>query len=428
MGTNTTIWKINLKMNQFNDFLHKKLLNLPFNLNNIIKEFLDLNQESRVAIVGGYPRDLLIQEIHNEKKIHPIDLDFVIEGSALSLAKYIKQNIQNVELCLIKEFDIYNTVEMNINNTKVDIASAREEIYTSPGNNPQVKKSTIENDLKRRDFSINSIAFDFSENALIDLYGGINHIKKKELHLLHVNSIRDDPSRLLRCAKYASRLGFNISNNSLDQAQKIISYWPWKNLNDKSVEKLPPGISIRLRMELFEIINNENLGSVLSILNDWKVIQLLDKSITINKKYLRGLSWIKRLKGSLILYLIKDSKSLDVTCRRFFINTKEKKILFDFLNLKNDLNSNKKEFLNFSPSRWTNFIEEHHFDIETIKLIISEGGIFWKSFFRWLFVYRFIKAKKDGETLKKEGWNPGKEMGKEIKRLRYLEIDKLNRN
>ena len=428
MGTNTTIWKINLKMNQFNDFLYKKLLNLPFNLNNIIKEFLDLNQESRVAIVGGYPRDLLIQEIHNEKKIHPIDLDFVIEGSALSLAKYIKQNIQNVELCLIKEFDIYNTVEMNINNTKVDIASAREEIYTSPGSNPQVKKSTIENDLKRRDFSINSIAFDFSENALIDLYGGINHIKKKELHLLHVNSIRDDPSRLLRCAKYASRLGFNISNNSLDQAQRIISYWPWKNLNDKSVEKLPPGISIRLRMELFEIINNENLGSVLSILNDWKVIQLLDKSITINRKYLRGLSWIKKLKGSLILYLIKDSKSLDVTCRRFFINTKEKKILFDFLNLKKDLNSNKKEFLNFSPSKWTHFIEENRFDIETIKLIIAEGGFFWKSFFRWLFVYRFIKSKKDGETLKKEGWNPGKEMGKEIKRLRYLEIDKLNRN
>ena len=415
-------------MNQLNDFLDKKLLNLPFNLNNIIKKFLDLNQESRVAIVGGYTRDLLIQEIHNEKKIHPIDLDFVIEGSALSLARFIKQNIQNVELCLIKEFDLYNTVEMNINNTKVDIASAREEIYSFPGTNPQVKKSTIENDLKRRDFSINSIAFDFSKKVLIDLYGGINHIEKKELHLLHENSIQDDPSRLLRCAKYASRLGFKISDNSLEQARQIISNWPWETLKDKSVEKLPPGISIRLRMELFEIINNDNLGSVLSILNDWEVTKLLDKSIEINTKYLRGLSWIKRLDGNLILYLIKDSKSLEVTFRRFFINTKEKKVLIDFLNLKKDLNSNPNEFLDFSPSSWTRFIEENNFDVETIKLIISEGGIFWKSFFRWLFVYRFIKSKKDGETLKKEGWVPGKEMGKEIKRLRYLEIDKLNRN
>ena len=416
------------EVNQYNNFLHKKLLNLPFNLNNIIKEFLDLNQQSRVAIVGGYPRDLLIQEIHNERKLHPIDIDFVIEGSAISLARYIKQNVQNVELCLIKEFDIYNTVEMNINNTKVDIASAREEIYTSPGTNPIVKKSTIENDLKRRDFSINSIAFDFSTNELIDLYGGINHLKKKELHLLHGNSICDDPSRLLRCAKYASRLGFNISYDSLNQAQQIISYWPWKTLKDKYVEKLPPGISIRLRMELFEIINNDNLGKVLSILNDWKVTQLLNDSIKVDTKFLRGLSWIKRLKGNLILYLIKDSKSLEIICKRFFINTREKKILTDFLNLKKNLNTSAKEFLDFSPSNWTKFIEEQNFDIETIKLIISEGGIFWKSFFRWLYVYRFIKSQKDGETLKKEGWEPGKEMGKEIKRLRYLEIDKLNRN
>ena len=408
--------------------MHKKLLNLPFDLNTIIRKFLESNQKSRVAIVGGYPRDLIIQKIHKEKKLNPYDLDFVIEGSALSLARFIKRNIKKVELCLIKEFDLYNTVEMNINNIKVDIASAREETYSSPGTNPKVKKSTIENDLKRRDFSINSIAFDFSKNELIDLYGGINHIKKKELHLLHGNSICDDPSRLLRCAKYSSRLGFDISHDSLNQAQKIIAYWPWKTLKDKHIEKLPPGISIRLRMELFEIINNDNLGSVLSILNDWKVIKLLDKNITINTKYLRGLSWIKRLEGNLILYLIKDSKTLDVTCKRFFINTKEKKILFDFLNLKKDLNSNKKEFLDFSPSKWTKFIEEHHFDIETIKLIISEGGIFWKSFFRWLFVYRFVKSKKDGEILKKEGWVPGKEMGKEIKRLRYLEIDKLNKN
>ena len=181
-------------------------------------------------------------------------------------------------------------------------------------------------------------------------------------------------------------------------------------------------------MELFEIIKNDDLGSVLSILNDWKVTQLLDDSIKVDRKFLRGLSWIKRLKGNLILYLIKDSKSVEISCKRFFINTKERKILNDFLNLKKNLNTSAKEFQDFSPSNWTKFIEEQNFDIETIKLIISEGGIFWKSFFRWLYVYRFIKSQKDGETLKKEGWEPGKEIGKEIKRLRYLEIDKLHKN
>ena len=414
-------------MNQYNDFLYKKLLNLPFNLNNIIKKYIDLNQAERVAIVGGYPRDLIIQRIHKDKKVNPIDIDFVIEGSALSFARFIKQNIHDVELCLIKEFELYNTIEMNINNTKIDIASAREEIYSFPGVNPKVKKSTIENDLKRRDFSINSIAYDFSSNKIIDLYEGINHIKKKELHLLHEKSIQDDPSRLLRCAKYASRLGFNISENSLNQAQQIISEWPWDIVINKSVEKLPPGISIRIRMELFEIIKNDNLASVVSILNDWKLIELLDKSIDVNKKYLRGLSWVKRIGGNLLLYLMKDSKTPEIAYKRFYINSKEEKILTDFLNLKKTLNTNSREFIEFSPSNWTKFIEERNFDIETIKLIISEGGIFWKSFFRWLFVYRFIKSKKDGEALKKEGWEPGEEMGNEIKRLRYLEIDKINK-
>ena len=415
-------------MNDYNKFLYEKLLNLPFNLNNIIKKFLDFNKEARVAIVGGYPRDLIIQKIYKKEKFNPIDLDFLIEGSALSFARFIKQNVKNVELCLIKEFELYNTIEMHINNTKIDIASAREEIYSSPGFNPKVKKSNLENDLKRRDFSINSIAFEFSTNKVIDLYGGINHIKRKELHLLHENSIKEDPSRLLRCAKYASRLGFNISKSSLNQSQQIISDWPWKIFRDKSVEKLPPAISIRLRMELFEIIKNDNICSVISILDDWKVIGLLDKSIKINKRYLRGLSWIKRLEGNLILYLIKDSQSIEVTSKRFFINHKEKKILEDYLDIRNLLETNKNKYLYFSASSWTEFIEKRNLDKETVKLIICDGGLFWRPFFRWLFIYKFIKSNKDGELLKKEGWKPGEAMGNEIKRLRYLQIDKMSSN
>ena len=415
-------------MNQFKDFLYKELLNLPFNLNKIIREYIANNKNSRIAIVGGYPRDLIIQKIYNEKNFNPIDLDFVIEGSALKFAKFVKQNMQNVELCLIKEFKLYKTVEMNINNTKIDIASAREEIYSLPGFNPKVKKSTIEKDLKRRDLSINSIAFDFSNNKIIDLFDGINHIKNKELHLLHEKSIEDDPSRLLRCAKYSSRLGFYISSSSLNQAQRTISTWPWKWFEDGSVEKLPPSISIRLRMELFEIIKYDNLSKVLTILFDWDVIGLLDQNIKISKKYLRGLSWIRKLEGNLILYLIKDSNSLELTSKRFFINSKESKILKDYLNLKKDLDSNPKKFAKFSPSKWTKFIEDNNFDIETIKLIIADSGIFWRSFFRWLFVYRFIKSNKNGELLKKEGWEPGEGIGSEIKRLRYLEIDKISRN
>ena len=412
-------------MNDISAYIHSELLKVDFDLFNIISKYIELNNGIKIAFVGGYIRDLLINRIHKKASIKPLDIDIVTEGSSLDLAKFIKKNISNVELCLIKEFEIYNTVELIINDLKIDIASARKEIYESPGLNPTLQNTNIKEDLKRRDFSINAIAFEISMKEIYDSFEGILHIKRKELHLLHENSIEDDPSRLIRCARYASRLGFTISSASLQQSKKIVHKWPWEDIQDDKKSKFPPGISIRIRMELSEIYKYDNLTKIISLLNDWELISILDKNIKFNNKFLRGLKWIKKLNGNFILYLIKDSENLELICQRFFINKKEKKILNDYLNIKNQLENEKEQFLDSSPSSWTEFIETNNLDEETVKLLICNGGLFWKPFFKWLFIYKFIKSKKNGELLKKEGWRPGKEMGDEIKRLRYLEIDKI---
>ena len=415
-------------MKEFDSYLHKELSNLPFGLFEIISNFIQLNTDIKVAFVGGYLRDLLIKKIHQNTFVRSIDIDIIIEGSALSLAHFIKKNISNVDLCLIKEFELYNTVEMDINNIKVDIASAREEIYFGPGLNPSVRDSSIYKDLQRRDFTINTIAYEVSRQEVYDLYNGIEHIYKKELHLLHQNSISDDPSRILRCAKYASRLGFKISESSLNQSRKTIRQWPWNITKKISYPKFAPGISIRIRMELTEIFKNENLGRVIKELIEWDLISILDKSIKVDSKFLRGLKRVKQLDGKFILYLLKDSLSLDNSCERFYLNKKEKAILENYLEIKKSLKLNEHNFLNFSPSKWTKYIEDNNFDIETVKLIISDGGIFWKPFFRWFFIYRFVKSSKNGEELKKEGWDQGKGLGNEIKRLRYLAIDNFSKS
>ena len=409
-------------MNKFNSYIHEELLNTPFNLFNLLCNYIDLNDNVKIAIVGGYVRDLLIKQIHKKKFFKPVDIDIVIEGSAISLAKFIKKNIEKVDYCLIKEFELYNTVEMNINDITIDIASARQELYTAPGLNPTVKDSSINNDLKRRDFSINAIAYEISSKELIDLFGGIEHIKNKKLHLLHDDSLKDDPSRLLRCAKYASRLNFEISQESLNQSKKLIKAWPWKFQKNKSRRKFPPGISIRLMMEISMINKHDDLSSIISKLDEWGVIALINSDIKANKKFLRGIHWIKKLNGKIILYLIKDSKTLDSTSERFLINKKDRKILDDFLCIRELLKSNKK-YKNYSPSMWTDFIETRNLDPETIKLIICDNKELWKPFLRWLLIYRFIKSKKNGDNLKEEGWLPGKKLGDEIRRLRYIEID-----
>jgi len=410
-------------MDNLNLYLYTELKNTPFNLFSIIINYLDIHKDVKVAFVGGYIRDLLIKKFHSNNVFKSFDYDLVIEGSSLSLARFIKKHIKNVEICLIKEFDLYNTVEINIDNIKIDIASAREEKYLAPGLNPSVSDSSIEDDLKRRDFSINSIAYEISEKKIYDPFNGINHIKKKELKLLHKDSIRDDPSRLLRCSKYASRFGFKISKDSLHQAQINLNNWPWKYTKNNYGFKFPPGISVRIRMELTEIFKYDNLTEIIKILEEWKVLSLLNENIKLDKKFIIGLNWIKRLKGNLILFLIKDSKSIEIISDRFLINQKERKYLKDFLEVKNILKDNEKFFYKFSPSGWTSFIEEKNLDPETVKLIICDGGKFWRNFLRWLIIYRYIKSDRNGKELKKEGWKPGKKMGDELKRLRFIQID-----
>ncbi len=414
-------------MNDISDYLYRELRQIPFNIYDLISKYIESNNDTKVAFVGGYIRDLLITKFHKQVFPKPVDIDIVIEGSSVSLAKFIKKNISNVDICLIKEFNLYNTVELNINDLKIDIASARKEIYSAPGLNPKVINATIEEDLQRRDFTINAIAFEVSRKKVYDLYQGIPDIKGKELNLLHENSIADDPSRLIRCAKYATRLGFNISRESLKQSQATVCKWPWKTSKNKDKIIFPPAISIRIRMELSEIYKYDNLTKIISLLAKWEIISILNKSIKVDNKFLRGLNWIKKLNGNYILFLLKNAKDLDKICQRFFINKKEKNFLEDYFNIKKILDNKKDKFLSFSPSRWTEFIEDKNLDEETVKLLICDGGLFWRPFFKWLFIYKFIKSKKDGDILKKEGWKPGKEMGKEIKRLRYLEIDKISK-
>ena len=414
-------------MNDISDYLYRELRQIPFHIYDLISKYIESNNDTKVAFVGGYIRDLLITKVHKQVFPKPVDIDIVIEGSSVSLAKFIKQNISNVEICLIKEFNLYNTVELNINDLKIDIASARKEIYSAPGLNPKVINATIEEDLQRRDFTINAIAFEVSTKKVYDLYQGISDIKGKELHLLHENSIADDPSRLIRCAKYATRLGFNISRESLKQSQATVSKWPWETSKNQDKIIFPPAISIRIRMELSEIYKYDNLNKVITLLEKWEIISILNKNIQVNNKFIRGLNWMKKLNGNYLLFLLKNAEDLDNICQRFFINKKEKNFLEDYLDIKKILENKKDKFLSFSPSRWTEFIEDRNLDEETVKLLICDGGLFWRPFFKWLFIYKFIKSKKDGDLLKKEGWKPGKEMGKEIKRLRYLEIDKISK-
>jgi len=83
-------------MNDISEYIHGELIKIPFNLYNLITKYIESNNNTKIAFVGGYLRDLLISKFHKNSFSKPVDIDIVIEGSSISLAKFIKKNIDKI--------------------------------------------------------------------------------------------------------------------------------------------------------------------------------------------------------------------------------------------------------------------------------------------------------------------------------------------
>ena len=177
----------------------------------IISEIAAENQQT-VYIVGGYVRDLLMS------RKAPTDIDFVTEQNGIELAQKIAQNI-NPKL-KVSVFKTYGTAMFKYNDLELEFVGARKESYTEDSRKPAVENVTLEDDQKRRDFTINAMAISLNKDnfgELIDPFNGRedlqNEILKTPLEPLQTYS--DDPLRMMRAIRFASTLHFKIEENSL---------------------------------------------------------------------------------------------------------------------------------------------------------------------------------------------------------------------
>jgi tRNA nucleotidyltransferase (CCA-adding enzyme) len=153
--------------------------------------------EQPVFLVGGAVRDLLLGRGRSR------NLDLVVEGDATAFAGRL-----GVEVLVHERFA---TATVRFRGLEVDVAAARTEAYASPGALPEVRTgASIEDDLRRRDFTVNAMAVPLREPRLLDPLGGRADLDAGLLRALHERSFVDDPTRALRAARYASRLGFSL--------------------------------------------------------------------------------------------------------------------------------------------------------------------------------------------------------------------------
>nr|HPJ72753.1 hypothetical protein [bacterium] len=156
----------------------------------------------RAYAVGGMVRDLLLG-------IPSVDLDILVEEHGLEFARQWSASRKGK----VKLYRRFATAMVVTRGCKVDITTTRGERYPVPGALPEILPGSLEDDLRRRDFTINALAFsiapgDFGD--LVDVCGGLVDLKEKTIRVLHEGSFRDDPTRVFRAVRFQQRLGFSL--------------------------------------------------------------------------------------------------------------------------------------------------------------------------------------------------------------------------
>lgn len=189
----------------YSDFLHK---NKIFEV--VRKSASELGFDSYV--IGGFVRDLLLKRSSK-------DIDIVCIGSGIELAQHVAKNLKDeVNVTYFKNF---GTAMLKFEEWEVEFVGARKESYKRNSRKPIVENGTLQDDLNRRDFTINALAISLNEadyGEVLDVFGGIKDLKRKIIKtpLDPEVTFSDDPLRMMRAVRFATQLEFDIAPETFD--------------------------------------------------------------------------------------------------------------------------------------------------------------------------------------------------------------------
>jgi tRNA nucleotidyltransferase/poly(A) polymerase len=214
----------------------------------------------RTAAVGGFVRDLLLGIISQ-------DIDIAVEGDAIACARLLADRLGGA----VAKTSRFGTALLMVDNTRIDLATARTESYSRPGALPEVSPGTLADDLWRRDFTVNAIALEIGpgrRGRLLDPTGGREDLAAKIIRILHPGSFRDDPTRMLRAVRLAHRLKFTLDAVTAERLREAVAGRWWQTVGPH-----------RLGRELRLLFSENDLPGLCRSLDAWNLFRPLFAAI-----------------------------------------------------------------------------------------------------------------------------------------------------
>jgi len=363
----------------------------------------------RIYLVGGVVRDLLLGQAN-------LDLDLVVEGNGIELAQRLKE-INQGEITTHPRF---NTAKLQWDRWSVDLTTARSETYAQPGALPSVTPSSIDNDLSRRDFTINAMAVHLNPGdygRLVDPYDGRNDLKNRLIRVLHEKSFIDDATRIWRGLRYEQRLDFHLERETL-------------KLLKRDTDMLDTISADRIRYEIECVLEERHPGKILRRAGELGVLAKLHPSLKGNGGLAEKFDQARKLSspqppeiGAYLAFLAYPltSEEVEIFISRLNLPKSLAQNLRDTIAVKNKMRSLAIPAL--SPSNIYRLLDGYSSLALIANSLATESPVARQNIRLFLNKLKNIKVSLTGEDLIQMGVAPGPQI-REI--LEMLHQAKLN--
>ena len=400
---------------------------LPSPLLDLIREASETASQMGYALyfVGGFVRDLLLH-------IPNFDIDLVVEGDAIKLAKRLRRRVGG----RVRSHARFGTAKLIFDNggarygiPALDFVTARTEFYEHPTALPQVERSSIKQDLHRRDFTINTLAIRLDPEhygELLDFYGGEQDLRNGLIRVLHSLSFVEDPTRTLRAVRFEQRLGFRIEPRTEELIANALGL-----LDRISGE--------RIRHELILILQEEEPEKCLARLAGLKILGQIHPSLNYDEWLRDKFRQLRQIIGEVawpgicaepvavsLMYLALltyrlSSAELETLIVRLKVPRDDANLLREVSALR--LVEEQIAADDHPPSAIVRWLERYTPQALFVLGVATDSPLVRHQVERYCREWRFVQSEIDGRYLKEMGLPPGPLFGQILRRLRDARLD-----